>query len=82
LVKTPMEGALQVAERIRQKVQEQEIDVAGQKTGVTVSIGLAELNAGFKDAEAFIDLADQGLYRAKAEGRNRVCLAKSGRDHE
>jgi diguanylate cyclase (GGDEF)-like protein len=83
LVKTPMDGALQVAERIRQKVEEQEIDVAGAKTGVTVSIGVAELNSNFRDAESFIDFADQGLYRAKSEGRNRVCVAdEHGPKHE
>jgi diguanylate cyclase (GGDEF)-like protein len=82
LVKTPMDGALQVAERIRQKVEEQQIDVAGKKTSVTVSIGVAELNPGFKDAESFIDFADHALYQAKEEGRNRVCLAKPEQKYE
>jgi len=82
LVKTPMDGALQVAERIRQKVVEQTIDVAGKKTSVTVSIGVAELNPGFKDAESFIDVADHALYQAKEEGRNRVCMAKPEQHHE
>jgi diguanylate cyclase (GGDEF)-like protein len=38
---------------------------------VTVSIGLAEFQAGMT-AEAFLGAADEALYRAKQEGRNRV----------
>ncbi|HXL73588.1 MAG TPA: diguanylate cyclase [bacterium] len=82
LVKTPMDGAFTVAERIREKVEEQEIEVGGAKTHVTVSIGVAELNPSFKDSESFIDFADHALYQAKSEGRNRVCLAKPGQGHE
>lgn len=81
LVKTPMDGAFTVAERIRQKVEEQGIDVGGEKTHVTVSIGVAELNSNFRDSESFIDFADHALYQAKSEGRNRVCMAKPSPDH-
>lgn len=75
LLKTPWGGAKTVAERIRQKVEAQEI-VAGQAvTHITVSIGVSELSPKFKDVESFIDTADQALYRAKDEGRNRVRVA-------
>lgn len=80
-MKTPMDGAFTVAERIRQKVEEQGVDVGGEKTHVTVSIGVAELNPSFKDSESFIDFADHALYQAKSEGRNRVCLARPGPNH-
>jgi diguanylate cyclase (GGDEF)-like protein len=75
LLKTPMDGAVTVAERIRQKVEELEIAAAGGKTHVTVSVGLAELTPAFRDAEAFIDHADQALYQAKSDGRNLVRIA-------
>ncbi len=81
LLKTPMDGADKVAERIRQGIQELEIFAAKQATHVTVSIGVAELNPSLKNVEAFIDLADQALYQAKADGRNRVRLARSGPTH-
>jgi diguanylate cyclase (GGDEF)-like protein len=81
LLKTPLDGAEKVAERIRQKVQEQEVLAAKQVTHVTVSIGVAELNPTLKNVEAFIDFADQALYQAKAAGRNRVRLAKPGQSH-
>jgi diguanylate cyclase (GGDEF)-like protein len=39
---------------------------------LTVSIGIAEFSAGTDDPERLLKRADQALYRAKAEGRNRV----------
>jgi diguanylate cyclase (GGDEF)-like protein len=81
LLKTPRSGARIVAERIRQKVEEQKILVSQQATHVTVSIGIAELNPSFKEVEKFIDSADQALYQAKAEGKNCIRLAKPGATH-
>lgn len=78
LLKTPWAGAKTVAERIRQKVEAQEIMTPQQATHVTVSIGVAELNPSFKDVESFIDSADQALYQAKEEGRNCVRFAQTG----
>jgi diguanylate cyclase (GGDEF)-like protein len=46
---------------------------------VTVSIGVAEPNAKIRDLEKAIDAADQALYRAKANGRNRVEMATASR---
>jgi diguanylate cyclase (GGDEF)-like protein len=76
LPKTDWEGTRHVAERIRQKVADLEIWVGNDRTGVTVSIGVAEWGPSMHDAEALIQLADQGLYQAKASGKNCVILAK------
>jgi diguanylate cyclase (GGDEF)-like protein len=78
LLKTPWVGAETVAERIRQKVAEQEIIASQQTTHITVSIGVCELHPSLKDVESFIDSADQALYQAKADGKNRVRLARVG----
>jgi diguanylate cyclase (GGDEF)-like protein len=78
LLKTPAIGAQTVAERIRQKVEEQEIIASQEATHITVSIGVAELIPSYKEVEKFIDAADQALYRAKGEGKNCVRLAKPG----
>jgi diguanylate cyclase (GGDEF)-like protein len=78
LPKTPWSGAQSVAERIRQKVAEQEIPASQQSTHITVSIGVTELDPSIKDVEAFIDSADQALYQAKADGKNRVRFAGKG----
>jgi len=66
-------AATRIAERARLAIQEERfvIDATGRSIPVTVSIGLAERGAE-GDASALYRRADQALYRAKAEGRNRV----------
>lgn len=65
-----------VAERIRQKVaMRPSVIVGGQELRVTVSIGGAFAPPWVRSsATLWSERADQQLYRAKAEGRNRTCL--------
>jgi diguanylate cyclase (GGDEF)-like protein len=65
-----------VAERIRLKVQRRAIAVAqGVDVSVTISIGGAFAPQWVRSsATLWIERADQQLYRAKAEGRNKACL--------
>lgn len=65
-----------VAERIRLKVQRRSITVSpGVDVAVTISIGGAFAPQWVRSsAPLWIERADQQLYRAKYEGRNRVCL--------
>lgn len=65
-----------VAERIRLKVQRRSINVGpGADVSVTISIGGAFAPQWVRSSAAlWIERADQQLYRAKAEGRNRACL--------
>jgi diguanylate cyclase (GGDEF)-like protein len=65
-----------VAERVRLKVQRRSIVVGpGVEVGVTISIGGAFAPQWVRSsAPLWIERADQQLYRAKAEGRNRACL--------
>jgi diguanylate cyclase (GGDEF)-like protein len=44
---------------------------------VTVSIGVAEPSTRYRQPEQVIHAADQALYRAKHNGRNRVELASN-----
>ena len=78
LFDTDAEGALALAEQVRSTVQALGIlhprSLAG--TVVTVSAGVATAIPGeASSAKDLLDLADQALYRAKQEGRNRVCVA-------
>ncbi len=68
-------SATPVAERIRQAVEACALPHAGSScaTVVTVSIGLATMRPGDGDQPAaLLRMADQRLYRAKTEGRNRI----------
>jgi diguanylate cyclase (GGDEF)-like protein len=64
-------GALVVAERIRQQVEKSLWD----GRGVTVSIGIASFPEHGGDLEGLLKAADDALYAAKADGRNRVSVA-------
>lgn len=72
----PPSFGLTVAERVRLKVQGRAIAITpGQQVHVTVSIGGAFAPQWVRSsAPLWIERADQQLYRAKGEGRNRACL--------
>lgn len=66
--------ALPIAERIRQAIQALEIPYQGQLLRITASLGVAGWD-GDCDLEELMRRADQALYAAKRQGRNRVhCL--------
>jgi diguanylate cyclase (GGDEF)-like protein len=67
---TDMEGARTVAEGLRAAIAE--LRVPGVDQPITMSIGLAVLPLHAIDAEGLLRGADRALYRAKANGRNRV----------
>lgn len=60
------------AERLCQKVAETPLVQNGERILVTVSIGIAELKSTDANADAVLIRADEALYRAKKNGRNRV----------
>jgi diguanylate cyclase (GGDEF)-like protein len=66
------EEATQLAERIRERVAEEEF-TAGR---ITISAGIAEFPDHGHTAEAVISSADEALYQAKRDGRNRVACAQ------
>ena len=66
--------AQQIAERICARAAELRISVGGEPIALTVSIGVAVMDADTPSAETLVECADTAQYRAKALGRNRVVL--------
>ena len=72
LPETDLAGARVFGEQIRRLVADQPFEYEGDTFQVTVSVGVACVEGQDIDVPAFIKLADDNLYRAKREGRNRV----------
>ncbi len=69
--------ALRVAERLRKAVMAHRFPGrrARERLQLTISIGVASYPANAKTKAELIDRADQALYLAKSDGRNRACLS-------
>lgn len=73
---TTMGSALAAAERLRKALSAESIIASdGTALYVTTSIGLAMADDGDTDVHATLRRADDALYQAKHEGRDRVCIA-------
>jgi diguanylate cyclase (GGDEF)-like protein len=73
LPETTAEGAIGLAERIRETIAS--IRIPGVDRAITVSIGIADLIQHGGDASGLLRQADRALYAAKAAGRDRVVVA-------
>jgi diguanylate cyclase (GGDEF)-like protein len=77
---TPDPLAVTLAERIRHQTETHPLvldSVSGKQIQITVSIGVAALDGNTKTLQKLVQHADEALYRAKQEGRNRVVVSKS-----
>ncbi len=74
---TPLAGAIKLAERLRQHIEAYDFGLprtlgATPSAKVTASIGVAVLDSDTGTAGSLVRAADESLYRAKQQGRNRV----------
>ncbi len=77
LPETDLEGAESFTERIRAVIEQQRLQCLDQTLQVTVSIGIAPWSSAYQEADQWLNTADQALYAAKREGRNRVVVAST-----
>ncbi|MHC4871525.1 MAG: GGDEF domain-containing response regulator [Planctomycetota bacterium] len=61
------------AKRLFEKIKTENFDFQGKDFKITVSMGLTEFTKGDTDT-SIIKRADEALYKAKHEGRDRICV--------
>ena len=66
-------GAFQLAEKLRKTVEGTVFKSGEAELPITISVGVATLGAE-ESVKAFLDTADQALYKSKEDGRNRVTI--------
>jgi diguanylate cyclase (GGDEF)-like protein len=71
---TSLEDAAQVAEKVRTSLMAMEVKHEKQLVGVTCSFGVTSYKSDDEDFNALLHRADQGLYQAKSNGRNRSLI--------
>ena len=69
---TNLKAALACAERVRKAVASAAVVAGAIELHASVSIGVGQRSPDMTDSDALVKLADQGLYRAKAQGRNQI----------
>ncbi len=73
LPETDCPGGVSIAEELRKLIEGHAFMFEQERIQVTVSFGAAQIEEGW-DVLKFIKAADEKLYAAKREGRNRVCF--------
>jgi len=74
-----IESAFMVAERLREKIKSQNIVYKGKTISLTMSFGVASMPSNQNlSSDSLIKMADDALYKAKAQGRNRCCMLDRG----
>jgi diguanylate cyclase (GGDEF)-like protein len=68
LTQTSLEGAIKIAERIRETIR----NASWPHGAITVSMGISGLENGADNAPALIEQADKALYQSKTQGRDRA----------
>ena len=73
LPSTDSKSALILANQLRQTIERTGFNASGASVAITISCGVTEFIANDTDETAF-ERADQALYQAKEQGRNRCCV--------
>ena len=81
LPEASLDNVYRRAEQLREDAQHLSVQYNGQLLGtITLSFGLASFPEHGRTGESILAAADVALYRAKAEGRNRLVVAQVSKD--
>ena len=80
LPQTGLDGARDLAERLRRSIADRTIRVGGEEIRVTASFGVASYPDPVKVKDSLFPAADRALYAAKHDGRN--CVRSVGLNHD
>lgn len=69
------EEAKAIAQRLKDKIEQNPLLIDDQNVVVSASIGVAEFNDKLTSFEQLLNLADQAMYQAKSQGRNQIVAA-------
>lgn len=78
LPSTGQEGALFLAERLRESIADTLIQWESQSLAISISLGVSTLHSGIKKYENLLKEADEALYYSKDHGRNKVTVYHVG----
>ena len=78
---TDRRGALEVAEKLRAAIERLKFVFADQEIFITASFGVVTLDPSITEFRTILDHADEALYAAKSEGRNRCVVWKDPNIH-
>ncbi len=80
LPETGLAEAAEAAERLRESIENLEMESSSGKVTMTISIGVAELGSSGSALEDGLKEADRAMYHSKAMGRNRCsCIDSDGK---
>jgi diguanylate cyclase (GGDEF)-like protein len=70
----PRQRALDIGEHVRAEIEALTFRHDGREHTVGASVGISWGRAGLQSTSSLLKAADTACYRAKQEGRNRVCM--------
>jgi len=77
LPETGREESETAAERLRAAIEKNIFSYQGDSLHITISMGISEFPENGRKLNALIAAADKALYKAKKDGKNRICLCQA-----